>query len=155
MGNKPEWLNKWGRSPRQDRRVIVDGKFVELTEPKIPEVNNDEGTAETEGPGTAVGSDEGNDVSGVPDATYTGTVAYGEVESPAVATEVPEPVATPRVPNTSEGSLSETLQAELEPLPAPVIPSSFVDAIQQTLVDAEMITGAPNPTEDDELDLQF
>jgi hypothetical protein len=25
-----DWKNKWQRSPRQDRRVVVDGKFVEL-----------------------------------------------------------------------------------------------------------------------------
>ena len=29
-------FSKWGRSPRQDRRVVVNGKFVELTDPIHP-----------------------------------------------------------------------------------------------------------------------
>jgi len=29
MANEPSWLKKWQRSPRQDRRAIIDGKFVE------------------------------------------------------------------------------------------------------------------------------
>lgn len=36
MGNAP-WLNKWGRSPRQDRRVIENGKFVEQGKVHAPE----------------------------------------------------------------------------------------------------------------------
>ena len=34
--NVPSWLRQWTRSPRQDRRVVVDGEFVELTKPIIP-----------------------------------------------------------------------------------------------------------------------
>jgi hypothetical protein len=29
MANEPSWMKKWQRSPRQDRRVLIDGKFVE------------------------------------------------------------------------------------------------------------------------------
>ncbi len=36
------WMNKWQRSPRQDRRVLVNGKFVELTEPILPEVKEEQ-----------------------------------------------------------------------------------------------------------------
>jgi hypothetical protein len=34
--DKPDWIAKWGRSPRQDRRVVVNGKFVEQAEVVIP-----------------------------------------------------------------------------------------------------------------------
>lgn len=37
MSNVPPWMNKWARSPRQDRRVIEDGKFVELGKVQLPE----------------------------------------------------------------------------------------------------------------------
>ena len=36
MADAP-WMNKWTRSPRQDRRVIEDGKFVELGKVQVPE----------------------------------------------------------------------------------------------------------------------
>lgn len=46
-----DWIKKWQRSPRQDRRVIVDGKFVELTEAIEPtievEEEDNEGIIET------------------------------------------------------------------------------------------------------------
>jgi hypothetical protein len=40
MSNNAPWFsnNKWGRSPRQDRRVIEDGKFVELGKVHEPPV---------------------------------------------------------------------------------------------------------------------
>lgn len=37
MSNAPSWMSKWARSPRQDRRVIEDGKFVELGKVQLPE----------------------------------------------------------------------------------------------------------------------
>lgn len=37
MANYPTWLSKWQRSPRQDRRVVENGKFVELGKVQIPE----------------------------------------------------------------------------------------------------------------------
>jgi len=33
----PNWMNKWQRSPRQDRRVLIDGKFVEQGPVQYPE----------------------------------------------------------------------------------------------------------------------
>lgn len=35
--DRPNWLSKWGRSPRQDRRVIENGKFVEQGKIHTPE----------------------------------------------------------------------------------------------------------------------
>ena len=37
------WMNNWQRSPRQDRRVVVDGKFVELV--PLPDVTEREQSA--------------------------------------------------------------------------------------------------------------
>jgi hypothetical protein len=37
------WMDKWQRSPRQDRRVVVDGKFVELV--PLPDVTEREQSA--------------------------------------------------------------------------------------------------------------
>ena len=36
MSNAP-WMSRWQRSPRQDRRVVEDGVFVELGKVHIPE----------------------------------------------------------------------------------------------------------------------
>src|SRR6516225_1177913 len=37
MANEPSWLKKWQRSPRQDRRAIIDGKFVEQGPVHVPQ----------------------------------------------------------------------------------------------------------------------
>jgi len=38
----PNWMNKWQRSPRQDRRVLIDGKFVEQGPVQYPEPPQEE-----------------------------------------------------------------------------------------------------------------
>lgn len=38
----PNWKSKWARSPRQDRRVIEEGKFVELGKVQLPEPPKEE-----------------------------------------------------------------------------------------------------------------
>jgi len=40
--NTPNWMNKWQRSPRQDRRVLIDGKFVEQGPVQYPEPPQEE-----------------------------------------------------------------------------------------------------------------
>lgn len=126
MGNAP-WLSKWARSPRQDRRVIEDGKFVELgkihdetiVEEKT-EVNTalevvHEVTVEQEG-------SAGTDV--LPDAqdgsSTTGLESSSDSTNANSRTSVGtvEEVSNPSVSTTEGPSVSETSQAELEPLDA-------------------------------------
>lgn len=127
MGNAP-WLSKWQRSPRQDRRVIEDGKFVELGKVQIPEpppaeepeVNTalevvHEVAVEQEG-------SAGTDV--LPDAQEGSSAAGLESSGESTDANPPTPVGTTEevpVPSVStpEGvSVSEASQAELEPLDA-------------------------------------
>ena len=83
--DRPNWLNKWGRSPRQDRRVIEDGKFVEQGKIHTPEP----------------------------------LVEVPEQEQSALEI-VQEPVNVPvqesSVPTSEGQSVSEAMQAELEPI---------------------------------------
>lgn len=121
------WLSKWARSPRQDRRVIEDGKFVELgkihdetiVEEKI-EVNTalevvhesaeeQKGSAEanvlpdTQDRSSATGPESSGDSTNANSRTSVGTV---------------EEVSNPSVSTTEGPSVSEASQAELEPLDA-------------------------------------
>lgn len=100
--NKPTWLENspWGkRGPRQDRRVVVDGKFVEQTAPIPP-------TPESEEVNTAL--EVVHDVSRMEDE---GGIAYPQTQ------EV-----------THEPSESEKLQADLEPLPVDAVTESLAGA---------------------------
>ncbi len=48
MSKDASWYSKWQRSPRQDRRVVVNGKFVELTDPIHPKEEKEETRVEKE-----------------------------------------------------------------------------------------------------------
>ncbi|HXQ38132.1 MAG TPA: hypothetical protein VN843_29275 [Anaerolineales bacterium] len=99
--NAPSWLNKWGRSPRQDRRVIEDGKFVELGKVYEPPVEN------------------------VP-----------EQEQSALEI-VHEPANVP----VREQSVSEVMQAELEPLDAVAEHEKGVQTIAEIVENLKPLPG--------------
>jgi len=104
MGNNtPFWLSKWGRSPRQDRRVIEDGKFVELGK-----------------------------VHGPPTPENVPVQEQSALEIVHEPTNVPVREQESKISDvfvsTSEGqSVSEVMQAELEPLPHPPTSERFVE----------------------------
>ena len=135
-----DWKNKWQRSPRQDRRVVVDGKFVELT--PLPNVTEREQSAlemisegspvedipvqeQTEGAPQQV-----NSLGSVNPSTYldrarqgvhkekptSALVAYGAGMAPE-QTEAEVSYPTGSLGEHVEQTESEKLQDELEPLP--------------------------------------
>jgi Protein of unknown function (DUF1778) len=120
---KPEFLSKWGRSPAQHRRVVVDGKFVELTEPASPQEQEETNSAlelvreerglngQTDGAGTFEPIDEGEET-GAGEYPFTTDPPFEiEQRNVAVIGEVSDV-------ETATGALSESekFQAELEPI---------------------------------------
>ena len=142
MSNVP-WMSRWQRSPRQDRRVVENGKFVEqgqvqLPEPP-PEVPEQEQSAleivqtekisgtvfeearYDESVDTETASAGGNVPLDTPNGPSEGGLeSSGESNdsNPREAVGVTEEVSNPSV-STAEGpSVSEASQAELEPIDA-------------------------------------
>jgi hypothetical protein len=102
MANEPSWLKKWQRSPRQDRRVLIDGKFVEkgpVHQPKPPVEEESQPVPEATMPVVKEVSDaepEIAEVTGVEDIAGNEQISSldSETDSTAVG-KIPEPVFPP------------------------------------------------------------
>ena len=108
--DRPNWLNKWGRSPRQDRRVIENGKFVEQGKIHTPEPPAE-----------------------VPEQEQS---ALEIVQEP-----VNVPVQESSIPTSEGQSVSEAMQAELEPIE--VVPSA--EPSKPNLIDVGEYEESPEP----------
>lgn len=117
-----DWMNKWKRSPRQDRRVVVDGKFVELV--PLPDVTEREQSAlEMISEGAPVEDDVDKafkflEPSQLPPGV---TILDSGGQSGGILTaEVSYPTGSLGEHVPDEPSVSELLQEQLEPLPTTV-----------------------------------
>lgn len=162
---KPNWLGQWGRSPRQDRRVVIDGKFVEQAPPVYPapdpepEVN----TALEVVQETAPVHENVNTTEIVNIAEQRAQEKIDELQRPLspkevvdLATDIVIDHAVKQAAKELGVTESEKLQAELEPiptdvdktmhiLPMPTIPSEAWQFVEQAQQVEEVITGTAEP----------
>jgi len=117
-----DWTDKWKRSPSRDRRVVVDGKFVELA--PLPKTDIEQPIdAVAEGYELSIGYRDfvpPSDCVVVLDAEDSKVFAEALLNPPAANEVLKTAGSLISYPTGSLGehvSLSEQLQAELEPLP--------------------------------------
>lgn len=158
------WLNQWQRSPRQDRRTVIDGKFVELAPPTpsvvVPEAEESAleiVTTEAQDGKTDERASTGTNV--LPDGLVRPAAGDGEgVESgtgelAGAEESVVRTVLDPALPAT-EVSESEKLQEELEPLPTS-LPAEVLPTASEGTAGEDVLDGAAGRVEDDKPDYPF
>jgi hypothetical protein len=113
------WMDKWQRSPRQDRRVVVDGKFVELVPlPKPPEREQSALEVVT---ATDYVMPIGEFATDSAEHKLLTDLESRQKEELKELAQIAYPTGSLGEHVPDEPSVSEQLQAELEPLPdAPV-----------------------------------
>lgn len=164
-------FSKWGRSPRQDRRVVVNGKFVELTDPIHPtpepeEVNTalevvhepvntisgtefEEGRYENEG-GASAGTDvpvAGED--GLEPGYTTRPENDGGGDSSTNA-EPSEPASAPEATSPAEPEV--IVGKTFTFVERPPIPQEIIDYLKSTQDEAEKASGLMKENPDVEPD---
>lgn len=168
--NLSDVFSKWGRSPRQDRRVTVNGKFVELTPPIHPKPEPEETNTALEvvhEPNAISGTvfeearyeDDGGAVDSVQSDGSDGEIGGGSAqgiavpESPdagdqAVAAEVPEietpPPAEPEVVVVHDETIytSEDIDEVSKFLELPPIPASVLEYLRRVEEAGNVLSGA-------------
>ncbi len=102
------WLNNWQRSPRQNRRTVIDGKFVELaplekdTEREestleiVTEDQNDLDTGTSTGESVSAGRSQGQD------AGHDSTAENGNRGVQSGGPEVAQSISNAEVPAATE-----------------------------------------------------
>lgn len=123
------FLDKWKRSPRQDRRVVINGVFYEQAPVQYPEPEPEETVEQVGGfqivtevtDGTDTGTSAGNDVpdNGPNSGDNPTGRNIGAEEGTSVRRKGEIVTSVPDSPIPSPGpSVSEKSQAELEPIDA-------------------------------------
>lgn len=109
------WKNKWQRSPRQDRRVVVDGKFVELVPlPEKEKVPGEQVNVPVQEDVLVLGAEDSK--------VFTEALLNPSEPNEALkkAAEISYPTGSLGEHVPDEPSVSELLQEQLEPLPTTV-----------------------------------
>lgn len=146
MSNEANWMDKWKRSPRQDRRVVINGKFVEQAPVHVPEAPKEEqsqSALEIVHDPTAVHETVNT---GKPVNTISGTEfeegRYAENEKSEKLQEQLEPLDAV----TEHVKGSQTIAEIAEILVPPAIPSGLYKYAEEMEKTAQLLSGAGEVT---------
>lgn len=144
MSNVPSWMSKWARSPRQDRRVIEDGKFVELGkvhQPTAPPVE-EQVEANTALEVVHEQVDEGASAEGNVSLDAPNGSSDSGHETSEQSNEPDRQTETGVAQSVSDASIS-TVDKEFKILPIPTIPAEAFEFIEEAQKANEAISGTP------------
>lgn len=149
MGNAP-WLSKWGRSPRQDRRVVENGKFVEQGQVHVPEPPVEEQELNTalevvHEPANAGASTDGNVSPDAPQGESRVGLETSEGSAQSDSGQISEVVGV--VPDASISTTEEQPTDEMksfDAVAAHTVGSQTIAEIAEVLCPPETTEGGPD-----------